>query len=595
MSRMRGADIVVEYLIREKVPYVFGLCGHGNIGLLDGFYDRQDAIKVLTVRHEQAAGHMADAYFRVAHHPVATLTSCGPGSTNLLTALASAMMDSSAMLAITGNVPTSQFNRAPFQETGRHFQAEFPNVMRPYVKKAFQPTRVEMLPVTLRQAFKTMLTGRPGPVGIDVPLNCFAEEAEVEVPEPGLWRKGIRTGGSGTTESAEQALEMLLAAEKPCILAGNGAMISEAGKEIQKLSKLLGIPVATTANGKGIIPEDNPLSLGVIGRNGTFMANESCRSCEVLLAVGAKFDDRQSSSWIPGYSFNIPPTQLINVDIDPEELGRNYPPSLGIQADAKSFMGELCRVADVKMKKTSDSTDSWLNEIRNWREDWTEFNREPSESDAIPIRPERLLKEMRKVLPREAIVVCDVGEHHNWVIQFFESYEPRTMLQSWGFASMGFGVCGVLGAKLAAPEKVCVSVCGDGGFMMTPHILCTAVEYNIPAVWIIFNNYGWNVIRHQANGAWPGREIITSFRNEGTGEFYNPDFAALARSCGARGARVEKPGDFGAVLEDAIKANAPYVIDVPVERDAKAPSVGTWALPPFKHAEPSYGKRNLKE
>ncbi|MCH2295936.1 MAG: thiamine pyrophosphate-binding protein, partial [SAR324 cluster bacterium] len=188
MSRMRGADIVVEYLIREKVPYVFGLCGHGNIGLLDGFYDRQDAIKVLTVRHEQAAGHMADAYFRVAHHPVATLTSCGPGSTNLLTALASAMMDSSAMLAITGNVPTSQFNRAPFQETGRHFQAEFPNVMRPYVKKAFQPTRVEMLPVTLRQAFKTMLTGRPGPVGIDVPLNYFAEEAEVEVPEPGLWR-----------------------------------------------------------------------------------------------------------------------------------------------------------------------------------------------------------------------------------------------------------------------------------------------------------------------------------------------------------------------------------------------------------------------
>ena len=186
MSRMRGADIVVEYLIREKVPYVFGLCGHGNIGLLDGFYDRQDAIKVLTVRHEQAAGHMADAYFRVAHHPVATLTSCGPGSTNLLTALASAMMDSSAMLAITGNVPTSQFNCAPFQETGRHFQAEFPNVMRPYVKKAFQPTRVEMLPVTLRQAFKTMLTGRPGPVGIDVPLNCFAEEAEVEVPEPGL-------------------------------------------------------------------------------------------------------------------------------------------------------------------------------------------------------------------------------------------------------------------------------------------------------------------------------------------------------------------------------------------------------------------------
>ena len=191
MARMRGADIIAEYLIREKVPYVFGLCGHGNIGLLDGFYDRQDEIKVMTVRHEQAAGHMADAYFRVAHQPVATVTSCGPGSTNLLTALASAMMDSSAVLAITGNVPTSQFNRAPFQETGRHFQAEFPNVIRPYVKKSFQPTRVEMIPLALRQAFKTMLTGRPGPVGIDVPLNCFAEEAEVHGARVGMSEQSL--------------------------------------------------------------------------------------------------------------------------------------------------------------------------------------------------------------------------------------------------------------------------------------------------------------------------------------------------------------------------------------------------------------------
>ena len=594
MARMRGADIIAEYLIREKVPYVFGLCGHGNIGLLDGFYDRQDEIKVMTVRHEQAAGHMADAYFRVAHQPVATVTSCGPGSTNLLTALASAMMDSSAVLAITGNVPTSQFNRAPFQETGRHFQAEFPNVIRPYVKKSFQPTRVEMIPLTLRQAFRTMLTGRPGPVGIDVPLNCFAEEAEVEVPEPELWRGGIRPGGAGDPISVEEALKLLISTGKPCILAGNGAMVSDAGPELKKFSAMFGIPVATTANGKGIIPEDNPLSLGVIGRNGTHMANESCRSCDVLLAVGAKFDDRQSSSWIPGYSFNIPPTRLIHVDIDPEELGRNYPPELGIQADAKYFLRELCYLAEAGMKGKQGTTGPWLEGISKWREDWTEFNRPQSNSNAVPIRPERLLKDMRRVLPRDAILVCDVGEHHNWVIQFFESYEPRTMLQSWGFASMGFGVCGVLGAKLAAPERICVSVCGDGGFMMTPHILCTAVEYGIPAIWIIFNNYGWNVIRHQANGAWPDREIITSFRKEETGEPYNPDFAALARACGARGARVEKPGDFGEALSEAIASNVPYVIDIPVERDARAPSVGTWELPPFAHAEPSYGKRNLR-
>jgi acetolactate synthase-1/2/3 large subunit len=169
------------------------------------------------------------------------------------------------------------------------------------------------------------------------------------------------------------------------------------------------------------------------------------------------------------------------------------------------------------------------------------------------------------------------------------------MLQSWGFASMGFGVCGVLGAKLAAPDKVCVSVCGDGGFMMTPHILCTAVEYDIPAVWIIWNNYGFNVIRHQANGAWPKREIATSFRNQKTGELINPDFAALAVACGAKGARVEKPGDFKGIFEEAIRSNGPFVIDVAVNRQAFAPSTGTWVLPPFGYPEPSYGKRNLRK
>ncbi len=594
MAKMRGADIIAEYLVKEKVPYVFGLCGHGDIGMLDGFYDRQDQIKVMTVRHEQAAGHMADAYFRVAHRPVATITSCGPGSTNLPTALASAMMDSSAFLAITGNIPTSQFNRAPFQETGRHFQAEFPNVIRPYVKKSFQPTRVEMIPLAMRQAFKTMLTGRSGPVNIDVPLNCFSEEAEVEVPEPDIWRSGITSKSAGNPEAVEKALELLLTTDKACILAGNGAMLSDAGPELRELFDLLDIPVATTANGKGIISEDDPLCLGVIGRNGTYMTNESCRSCDVLLAVGVKFDDRQSSSWIPGYSFNIPPTRLIHVEIDPDELGRNYPPSLGILADAKSFLQELSKRAVRRVKKDKNRNKPWIEEIENWRKGWEAFNDPYSASDAVPIRPERLVRDMRRVMPRDAILVSDVGEHHNWVIQFFKTYEPRTMLQSWGFASMGFGVCGVLGAKLAVPGKVCVSICGDGGFMMAPHILCTAVEYNIPAVWIIFNNYGWNVIRHQANGAWPGREIMTSFQRDETGQLYNPDFAALAKACGANGTKVEKPGDFQEVFEHAIASNTPYVIDVVVERDAKAPSVGTWVLPPFSHPEPSYGKRNLR-
>ena len=595
MAKMRGADIIAEYLVKEKVPYLFGLCGHGDIGFLDAFYDRQDKIKALTVRHEQAAGHMADAYFRVAHKPVATFTSCGPGSTNLPTALASAMMDSSAFLAITGNVPTSQFGRSPFQETGRHYHAEYPNVIRPYVKKSYQPTRVDMIPLMIRQAFKTMLTGRTGPVNIDIPLNCFVEEADVEVPEPELWRGGINCRSAGNPELVERALDLLLGTDKPCIIAGHGAVLSEVAPELRRLVDLLNLPVATTANGKGIIPADHPLSLGAVGRNGSYMANEACRSCDVLLALGVKFDDRQSSAWIPGYTFNIPPTKLIHVEIDPDEMARNYPPTLGILGDAKAFLKELLKLAETKVRKDKKRNKAWLDEIQNWRKGWEEFNRPNLNSTVVPIRPERLVRDIREVMPRDAILISDVGEHHNWLLQFYDVYEPGGMLQSWGFASMGFGVCGVLGAKLAAPGKVCVSVCGDGGFMMTPHILCTAVEYDIPAVWIVWNNYGWNVIRHQANGAWPGREIVTSFKRDETGEFYNPDFAALAKACGADGAKVGKPGDFKEVFHQAIKSNKPFVIDVVVDRNAKAPSTGTWVLPPFTHGEPSYGKRNLRK
>jgi len=594
MAEMRGSEIIAEYLVKEKVPYVFGLGGHGIIGFLDALYDRQDKIRTMTVRHEQAAGHMADAYFRVAHRPVATYTSCGPSSANLPIALACAMMDSSAFLAITGNVPTSQFNRGAFQETGRYHQAEYPSVIRPYVKRSFQPFRVDMIPLAMRQAFKTMLTGRTGPVNIDIPFDCFEEKAEVDIPEPNVWRERITSRGASNSQVMAQVLELLLSTDKPCIVTGHGAMLSEATPELIRFIELLNIPVATTPNGKGIIPADHPLSLGAIGRNGNYMANEACRSCDVLLALGVKFDDRQSSGWVSGYTFNIPPTELIHVDIDPEELGKNYPPALGIMADAKAFLQELLKLAETEVLQDENRNKAWLEQLQNWREGWEEFTKTNFSSEAVPIRPERLVGDIRKVMPRDGILAVDVGEFTNWFNQFYDAYEPGTMIQSWGFGSMGFGACGVLGAKLAAPDRVCVCVCGDGGFMMTPHILCTAVQYNVPAVWVIWNNYGYNSIRHVADGLWPDREIVSMFRKEDTGEFYNPDFAALAIACGARGAKVEKPGDFIDVFRDAISVNVPYVIEVSMEQNAKSPSTGTWVLPPFSHSEPAYGKRNLR-
>ena len=589
---VNGGEVIVEYLAREKVPYVFGLCGHGNVGLLDALYDRTDAIRTISTRHEQTAGHMADAYFRVAHRPVATLTSCGPGSANLPIALACAFMDSSAFLAITGNVPTSQFNRAAFQETYRHFQADFPSVIRPYVKRSWQPTRTDMLPTALRQAFATMLGGRPGPVNLDVPFNVFKEPADVDVPEPGAWRAGISSRSGGDPEAIRRAVDLLRAARRPLIYVGHGVTLSEGTDELTTLAHRLRIPVIFSPNGFGALDMADPMALGFVGRNGVFHANEAARTCDVLLALGVRFDDRSSSSWIPGYSFNIPPTRLIHVDIDAEEIGRNYPVHLGIVGDARTVLRQLLEVAKTAPPRAA-ARDAWLADIVGWRAQWEAFIRPQRESAVEPIHPQRVVQALRAVMPDDGIVLPDVGVHHNWLVQFWTARRPRTLLNSWGFGAMGFGVCGVLGAKLAAPDRPCVAVCGDGGFMMRPDVLCTAVEYDIPAVWVIWNNFAYGGIRDIQLGMLAKREIATSFVREKDGRLVNPDFVALARACGADGIRVERPGDLAGALEHALAAAAPFVLDVHVDRDIRPPGVGTWELPPLPYGEPAFGKRRL--
>jgi acetolactate synthase I/II/III large subunit len=588
-----GADLIVEYLVREQVPYVFGLCGHGNVGLLDALYDRTDAIRTISTRHEQTAGHMADAYFRVAHRPVATLTSCGPGSCNIPIALACAFMDSSAFLAITANVPTSQFNRAPFQETYRYFQADFPSVIRPYVKRSWQPTRTDMLPTALRQAFGTMLSGRPGPVNLDVPFNVFKEPAEADVPDPAQWR-GSRMRSGGDPELVAKACQTLAAAARPLIYVGHGVALSEAAPELTALARRLEIPVIYSPNGFGTLDMADPLAAGFVGRNGAFHANEAARTCDVLLAVGVRFDDRSSSSWIPGYSFNIPPTRLIHVDIDAQEIGRNYPVHLGIVGDARTVLRQMLAEGRAAPADPAGRA-AWLAEIATWRRQWEAYvaGRWPDAGEAAPIHPLRVVEALQRTVPDDAILLPDSGVHHNWIVQFWKARRPQTVLNTWGFSAMGFGVCGVLGAKLAAPDRPAVAICGDGGFMMRPDVLCTAVEYDIPAVWLIWNNFAYGAIRDIQTGLLAKREIATSFVREATGQLYNPDFVALARACGVEGIRVERPGDLEGAIEHAIGAGRPFVLDVHVDRDIAPPAVGTWQLPPLRHAEPAFGRRRV--
>jgi acetolactate synthase-1/2/3 large subunit len=584
----KGGDLIAEFLVNEKIPYVFGICGHGNVGLLDPLYQVRDKVKLVAPRHEQTAAHMADGYFRVKHKPVATLTSTGPGSANLIMALAVAQTDSSALLAITANVPTSQFNRGPFQELNRHNQADFPNVIRPVVKRSFQPSRVDMLPLALRQALTTATSGRPGPVNLDVPFNLFQEEAEVAL-EP-AWDSGERRSGA-SPEDVKATLDLLQSARRPVIFIGHGMTLSEGSKELTEFAKKYGVPVISSPNGMGCIDMRDPLSLGFIGRNGAYPANQAGRHADLVIAIGARFDDRSSSSWMPGYSWNFPAAKLVHVDVDHAEIGRNYTPDIGVLADARTFVRQL--LAENRRIDRAQLGE-WHAEIAAWRAEWEKYIRPNFEMHSTPIRPERIVADCRTVLPDDAIISLDSGIHHNWFMQFWEARKPQCMLNTWGYSGMGFGPSSILGAKLAAPDRPCVSICGDGGFTMVSHVLCTAVEYDIPAVWVVWNNFSWAAIRDLQYAYFGGREHGTAFYAGPERKPYNPDFAAWARAAGVEGMTVTKSQDFKGALEHAVKLGKPCLIDVHVDANIRPPGTGAWALPPIPHAEPVFGKKHVR-
>lgn len=591
MTKMKGGEVIAEYLVKQKVPFVIGICGHGNVGILDALYQVRDRVKLVSPRHEQCAGHMADAYFRVKHSPVATLTSTGPGSANMVMSLATALSDSSAFLAITANVPTSQANRAPFQELYAHNQADFAQVLRPVVKRSFQPSRVDMLPLALRQAFDTMVTGRPGPVNLDIPYNVFQEEAEVELPPLSHVHGSHRP--SASEADVAKALDLLAVAKRPVFFIGQGTTLSEAGPEISALQNRYGIPVITSPNGMGCVPADDPLTLGFIGRNGAYPANQAGRHADLVLCIGTRFDDRSSSSWHQGYSWNFPGTKLLQVDIDPAELGRNYPPTLGIIADAKTFAAQLLAGLPSRPEIERENFAAWRDEIGKWKAEWEAFVRPNFSAVTTPIRPEYVVGALQDVLPDDVILSLDSGVHHNWFMQFWQPKRAQSMMNSWGYSSMGFGVCGVLGAQLAAPERPCVAVVGDGGFMMAPYVVATAVEYDLPCVWVVWNNFAWSAIRDLQYGLFEGRELGTAFYkgNQGPGgDRYNPDFAAWARACGADGMTVTRSADLRGAVETAVKNRRPCVIDLHVDAEVRPPSTGTWELPPIPFKEPAFGK-----
>jgi len=577
--QLTGGQIVVESLVREGVPYVAGIPGHGTLGLSDALVG-QDKLKVLQVRHEQAAVHLADGYYRVAGVPLAVFTSIGPGAMNTVIGVASCYVDSIPVLVLTGNSHTHMAGRGVLQEIERQHDANSLAVFAPITKRIWRPTSVERLPRILQRAFAEMLTGRRGPVVVDLPMDvqCDSTDAHTHTPPHTYRPSGAVLPDPGLVA---QAGRLLAQAQRPVLVAGGGVIAAGAWGELRALAEFLGAPVVTTMMGKGAFPEDHPLSAFHGGSKGTTCGNALTSGADVLLAAGMRFADESTSSYRHGVSYAIPPTRLIHLDLDPAEIGKNYPVEVGLVADAKAGLGALLEWLRAHSTPRGDAHSAYLAEVRRLREEWLAQVRQLAASDHAPITISRLVAEVRALLERDAIVVTSSGNVQAQWFQEAPVYAPKTNLTAGGFSTMGWTVPAALGAKLAAPERQVVGLVGDGDFLMTCQELATAVQYRIPVVYVVANNVGWIAIRDlQAAVYGEERAVGAEFLQDD--EPVTPNLAALARAFGCQAERISAPAEVRPALERAFAAGTPAVVEVMVERTyplSGTPAVGWWDVP----------------
>lgn len=585
--RMTGGEIVAEYLIREGVPMLFGVSGHGITAMLDAFVDRRDRIPVIQAIHEQGAAHMADAYYRVAGKPCGVFTSIGPGAVNTAMGVACAYIDSMPLLLLTGSVHTYMRGRGVLQELERTQWANFPRMMEPIVKRSWQPSRVDQLANVLHLAFNVMLEGRRGPAHIDIPMDLQAEFAEIdELPDPVTRRP--RGRAHGDPDAVDQAAKILLEAERPLILVGGGVMASGGEAALAQLAEFLGAPVTVTWMGKGTIPEDHELYAWPCGDLGSISGNTLAQEADVVLAVGCRFTDRTASSFRRGVTFNIPPTKLIHVDIDPYEIGKNYPVEVGIVGDARATLEDLLLSLRGFAAPRDYRVTRYFERIQDLKAQWNEALRSTRESKSSPMTISRALAETRRVLKRDGIVVTGAGNPQSQVFTEFPVYGSRQHVTPGGFSAMGFEVPGAIGAKLAAPDRQVLAIVGDGSFLQTIQELAMAAQYDIPAVFLVMNNYGWECIKNlQTLQFGPDRVIATSFKKR-DGTPFSADLTGVAQGFGCHAERVDNPAQLGDALRRAFASERPAVVEAMCSRDL--PESGLTATGWWDVTVPAYHK-----
>jgi acetolactate synthase I/II/III large subunit len=501
------------------------------------------------------------------------LSHLGPGLTNAATGVATAALDSIPMVVIAGDIPSHYYGKHPHQEINLHADAAQFEIYRPFVKRAWRVDRPDLFPEILDKAFHLAENGRPGPVLVSVPMDIFSAKVPAALFER-LTHNARTFERPGLDEPvAQKIVAALMSASRPVLYVGGGVLLAHAAQELRALVDHLNIPVAHSLMGKGALPDDHPFTLGMTGFWGTQFINDKCRTADWILALGTRFCEADCSSWEAPYTFAIPPTKLIHIDIDPAEIGRNFPVEIGAIADLKAALTTLNRVARQAFPQ-GRSNPQLAREIADYRAAFKQSNRAAEASEQFPMRPERILAEVRALLPRDAIITTDVGWNKNGVGQQFPVYEPGSVLTPGGYATMGFGAPAAIGAKLGCPERTVVSLVGDGGFGQNPALLATAYEQDTAVVWIVMNNFAYGTIAGLQKAHF-GTTLGTVF--EKNGEPYSPDFAALARAYGIDAVRIQSASAFKPELEKALASRKPYVLDVIME-NAPVPTAGHWNI-----------------
>ena len=552
-KEITGAEMMVECLKAEGVKFVFGVIGSSILDLLDVLY-RTPEIRYIPTQHEQAAAFMADGYARITGETGVCTATCGPGVTNMVTGIAGAFNESSPVVLIGGDIHTSHYGKG----ASNFHEVDQENLYRPITKMSKRIEQTDRIGEFMRMAFRKAQSGRKGPVFLGIPRNVQREKTTAEVWPRQKYRSEEK--GRADSRSIERACELLLQARSPVMLVGGGVHWARAEKEVLTLAEMMGIPVAVSH--KGLITEDHPWSVGVVGMVGYQTAMDQMANADVVLALGCTFNQVTTAS----YTHRIIPrdAKIIQVDIDPNEFGKNFAMELGIVGDVKEVLSEMIETLKPEAKKRQ--TGDRLKEVALGKDQWEKkLLAEGAASDAVPIHRLRLLRDLNKVLGRDAILAAESGATHGWFYYGYKSYSP--ILEPGDLSCMGSGWCMAMAAKLAYPNRAVVSVTGDGAFMMTMNELATAVKNKIPVVVVVPHNSVYGNVRRKQYEHFEGRFAGS--------ELHIPNLARVAESLGAHGERVEKPAEIIPALERALASGKPAVLDVIIDnsRENLEPSV----------------------